>query len=212
MSTNASVSVFSLYLPFVVVTLSNRYKSTRCTLTLNNIYTELSMWRNEVLLQRITWPREDDNDDDDCSVETKRHISSFLRQFIADGRFTETVETTPTELTDLVKFWTGWEVLPWSLCVDVVEGRYPTAATYFETLNIPGHYKDYTSFKGDILACICTCQRVIVPTVATNIKVMVQACEEHEVAAEEVGITGNAEKVVENIIVDARYSCPHVSP
>ncbi|KAK0153289.1 hypothetical protein N1851_005022 [Merluccius polli] len=63
----------------------------------------------------------------------------------------------PTELTDLVKFWTGWEILPPSLSVEVVEGRYPTASTCFETLRIPGHYKDYTSFKRDILACICSC-------------------------------------------------------
>ncbi|XP_063735760.1 uncharacterized protein LOC134861770 isoform X6 [Eleginops maclovinus] len=103
----------------------------------------------EVLLQRITWPREDDNDDEDCSVETKCRMSGYLRQFIANA--------TPTELTNLVKFWTGWEVLQLSLSLEVVEGRYLTASTCFETLRIPGHYKDYMSFKHDILACICTC-------------------------------------------------------
>ncbi|KAK0150313.1 hypothetical protein N1851_008765 [Merluccius polli] len=92
---------------------------------------------------------EDSDDDDDCSVDTKCRISGYLRQFIANA--------TPTELTDLVKFWTGWEILPPSLSVEVVEGRYPTASTCFETLRIPGHYKDYTSFKRDILACICSC-------------------------------------------------------
>ncbi|XP_063735839.1 uncharacterized protein LOC134861770 isoform X7 [Eleginops maclovinus] len=102
-----------------------------------------------VLLQRITWPREDDNDDEDCSVETKCRMSGYLRQFIANA--------TPTELTNLVKFWTGWEVLQLSLSLEVVEGRYLTASTCFETLRIPGHYKDYMSFKHDILACICTC-------------------------------------------------------
>ncbi|XP_077381337.1 uncharacterized protein LOC144021150 isoform X2 [Festucalex cinctus] len=105
----------------------------------------------EVLLQKITWPHEDDsdNDDDDISVETKCHISGYLRQFIANA--------TPEELEKLVKFWTGWEVLPQSLSIEVIGGRYPTASTCFQTLRIPGHYKDYPSFKQDILACIDTC-------------------------------------------------------
>ncbi|XP_029987475.1 uncharacterized protein LOC115417888 [Sphaeramia orbicularis] len=103
----------------------------------------------EVLLQRITWPREDE-DDEDYSVDTKCRMSGYLRQFIANA--------TLTELTNLVKFWTGWEILPTSLCVEVVMGRCPTASTCFETLRIPGHYKDYASFKSDILACIYSCQ------------------------------------------------------
>ncbi|XP_074521136.1 uncharacterized protein LOC141786554 [Halichoeres trimaculatus] len=103
----------------------------------------------EVLLQRITWPREDDSDDEDCSIETKCRMSGYLRQFITNA--------TPAELTNLVKFWTGWEVVPQSLSVEIIGGRYPTSSTCFETLRIPGHYKDYPSFKNDILACICTC-------------------------------------------------------
>ncbi|CAL8357134.1 unnamed protein product [Gadus morhua 'NCC'] len=79
----------------------------------------------EVLLQRITWPREDD-EDADYSVATICCITGYLRQFIAHA--------TPTELTDLVKFWTGWEILPRSLSVEVVTGRYPTASTCFEAL------------------------------------------------------------------------------
>ncbi|CAL8235859.1 unnamed protein product, partial [Boreogadus saida] len=65
---------------------------------------------------------------------------------------------TTTELTDLVKFWTGWEILPRSLSVKVVTGRYPTASTCFEALRVPGHYKDYASFKTDVLASISSCQ------------------------------------------------------
>ena len=42
----------------------------------------------QVLLQRITWPREDDSDDEDCSTETKCRMSGYLRQFITNGRFT----------------------------------------------------------------------------------------------------------------------------
>ncbi|CAL8387530.1 unnamed protein product [Gadus morhua 'NCC'] len=103
----------------------------------------------EVLLQRITWPREDD-EDADYSVATICCITGYLRQFIAHA--------TPTELTDLVKFWTGWEILPRSLSVEVVTGRYPTASTCFEALRVPGHYKDYTSFRTDVLASISSCQ------------------------------------------------------
>ncbi|XP_029970390.1 G2/M phase-specific E3 ubiquitin-protein ligase-like [Salarias fasciatus] len=103
----------------------------------------------EVLLQRVTWPSQDsDDDDDDCSVDTKCRISGYLRQFISNA--------TQMELTNLVKFWTGWELLPRSLSVQVIEGRYPTASTCFETLRLPGHYKDYASFKQDLLACVCT--------------------------------------------------------
>ncbi|XP_066525159.1 uncharacterized protein [Hoplias malabaricus] len=103
-----------------------------------------------VLLQRITWPCEDDDEDDDYSSDTKCCMSGYLRQFITNAA--------PTELTNLVKFWTGWEIIPASLSVEVVNGSYPTASTCFDTLRISGHYKDYTSFKNDILGCISTCQ------------------------------------------------------
>ncbi|CAL8236232.1 unnamed protein product, partial [Boreogadus saida] len=105
----------------------------------------------EVLLQRITWPREDD-EDADYSVATICCITGYLRQFIAHA--------TTTELTDLVKFWTGWEILPRSLSVEVVTGRYPTASTCFEALRVPGHYKDYASFKTDVLASISRANRI----------------------------------------------------
>lgn len=89
----------------------------------------------QVFLLQITWPRQEDKDkDNDCSVETKCHVSSYTWQFIANGRFTclrgltnfilhfkwhnelfilminnHSFESiTPTELTSLVKFWTGW--------------------------------------------------------------------------------------------------------
>ncbi|XP_053270973.1 G2/M phase-specific E3 ubiquitin-protein ligase isoform X3 [Pleuronectes platessa] len=104
----------------------------------------------EVLLQRIIWPCEDDDDDADYSVDTRCRMTGYLQQFI--------VNATPTELTNLVKFWTGWEILPMRPSVEVVMGRYPTASTCFETLRIPGHYKDYKSFESDIQACICSCQ------------------------------------------------------
>ncbi|XP_062320569.1 G2/M phase-specific E3 ubiquitin-protein ligase-like [Osmerus eperlanus] len=106
----------------------------------------------EVLLKRITWPHHDEEDDDnDFSVDTMCHVSGYLRQFIENA--------SPNELRDLVKFWTGWEILPrTNLSLEVVKGSFPTASTCYETLRIPGHYKDYASFKIDILACIGSCQ------------------------------------------------------
>ncbi|KAF3842704.1 hypothetical protein F7725_001553 [Dissostichus mawsoni] len=103
-----------------------------------------------VILQRITWPRDDD-EDDDCSVDTKCRVSGYLRRFIENA--------SPDVMTNLVKFWTGWEILPRNnLSIEVVNGRFPTASTCYETLRIPGHYKDYASFENDMLACIGTCQ------------------------------------------------------
>ncbi|CAM4569623.1 unnamed protein product [Leuciscus chuanchicus] len=106
-----------------------------------------------IIMQHITWPHEedDDDDDDDYSLDTKCRISGYLRHFIENA--------SPDELTDLLKFWTGWEIMPRNnLSIEVVKGSFPTASTCFETLRIPGHYKDYASFKNDILACIGTCQ------------------------------------------------------
>ncbi|XP_061663156.1 uncharacterized protein LOC133493618 isoform X2 [Syngnathoides biaculeatus] len=106
----------------------------------------------EVVLQNITWPETDDgsDEDDNCSSETKSHISGYLRQFITNS--------TPPELKDLMKFWTGWETLPARLSVEIVQSKYPTAATCCETLRIPSHYKDYKSFKDDFVVCISSCQ------------------------------------------------------
>ncbi|XP_013856234.1 uncharacterized protein LOC106512087 [Austrofundulus limnaeus] len=104
---------------------------------------------HEVLLRRIVWPEDGDDDDDECPVETKCRITGYLRQFIQSA--------TSSELANLLKFWTGWEIVPKSLTVEIVDGRHPTAATCYETLRIPYHYKDYLTFKGDLLACIETC-------------------------------------------------------
>lgn len=56
-------------------------------------------------------------------------------------------------------------------------------------------------------------QRMVVPTIAESVQVILQAWKKHKVAAEEVCLIGNAEealffKVVENIIVDYRLQLP----
>ncbi|RVE70774.1 hypothetical protein OJAV_G00067800 [Oryzias javanicus] len=103
----------------------------------------------EILLQRISWPREEEDEDDDWSPQTKTRILGYLREFIENA--------TSSELTKLVKFWCGWEMLPNSLTIELGDGRHPTAATCYETLRIPCHYKDYVIFKEDLLASIETC-------------------------------------------------------
>uniref|UniRef100_A0A3B3DTI4 HECT domain-containing protein n=1 Tax=Oryzias melastigma TaxID=30732 RepID=A0A3B3DTI4_ORYME len=62
-----------------------------------------------------------------------------------------------SELTKLVKFWSGWEILPNRLTIELGDGSHPTAATCYETLRIPCHYKNYLTFKEDLLASIETC-------------------------------------------------------
>lgn len=61
---------------------------------------------------------------------------------------------TSTQLKGLLKFWTGWEVLPGELTVEVVKSDYPKSSTCFETLRLPAHYHDYDTFVSDIQACL----------------------------------------------------------
>ncbi|XP_076733149.1 uncharacterized protein LOC101468782 isoform X1 [Maylandia zebra] len=107
---------------------------------------ELAAVNPEVLLQRIVWP---EDEDDDCPLQNKCRITGYMRHFILNA--------TPSELTNVLKFWTGWEIVPKSLTVELVDGRHPTAATCYETLRIPYHYKDYLTFKEDLIACSETC-------------------------------------------------------
>ncbi|KAF4073409.1 hypothetical protein AMELA_G00258440, partial [Ameiurus melas] len=59
------------------------------------------------------------------------------------------------DLKDLLKFWVGWEVAKESLAVEVVfSGDLPRASTCFCILRLPGHYKDYQSFRMDLIMCI----------------------------------------------------------
>ncbi|XP_049333312.1 uncharacterized protein LOC125801151 [Astyanax mexicanus] len=103
----------------------------------------------ELILQAICWPgQEEEDSDSEYSLATKCCISGFLRQFIETA--------SPAEVKNLLKFWTGWEVLPRELTFKIVKGNLPTASTCFEVLKIPGHYKDFESFRIDLLACICT--------------------------------------------------------
>ncbi|MGH0119457.1 UNVERIFIED_CONTAM: hypothetical protein FKN15_076681 [Acipenser sinensis] len=44
-----------------------------------------TLYTSQMILERITWPTlnvEEDDDEDDCSLETKCHITGFFRIFI----------------------------------------------------------------------------------------------------------------------------------
>ncbi|XP_062866019.1 uncharacterized protein LOC134328748 [Trichomycterus rosablanca] len=79
----------------------------------------------ELILQAVCWPeQEEDDSDSEYPLATKFHISGFLRQFIETA--------SPDEVKSLLKFWTGWEVIPRALTFEIVKGSLPTASTCFE--------------------------------------------------------------------------------
>ncbi|XP_034536180.1 uncharacterized protein LOC117810445 isoform X2 [Notolabrus celidotus] len=107
----------------------------------------------ERILDCISWPtmiRDDkeEEDDDECSVEDKSRITGYLRQFIQNA--------SSEELKILVKFWIGWEAPTSGLAVEVIHSSLPKSSTCFETLRLPAHYKDYQTFKRDLIASINT--------------------------------------------------------
>lgn len=61
----------------------------------------------------------------------------------------------PDLLRQLLRFWTGWEVLVESLSLEVVQSRgrnhLPTASTCYERLRIPDHYKTFASLQSDLM-------------------------------------------------------------
>lgn len=57
-------------------------------------------------------------------------------------------------LSDLMKFWVGWEVPEEDLVLEVVTARYPVAHTCFKSLSLPCHYQSYAAFKMDMVMCL----------------------------------------------------------
>ncbi|KAL7380716.1 hypothetical protein ABVT39_022730 [Epinephelus coioides] len=107
----------------------------------------------ECILECIKWPKmtrtkDDDDDDDECSVLDKSRITGYLWQF--------TENASSDELKALVKFWVGWEAPTATLIVEVVDSSLPKSSTCFETLRLPARYKDYMTFKKDLIACLQT--------------------------------------------------------
>ncbi|XP_060758541.1 G2/M phase-specific E3 ubiquitin-protein ligase-like isoform X3 [Neoarius graeffei] len=104
---------------------------------------------SEAILRVITWPSAtDDDSEDECPVETTSRITGYLREFIENA--------SSNDWKELLRFWTGWEVLPRELIVAMTSSKYPRAATCFETLCLPTHYTDFRQFQKDLEACIKT--------------------------------------------------------
>nr|XP_046267505.1 uncharacterized protein LOC124071110 [Scatophagus argus] len=101
----------------------------------------------QMVLQKITWPVED-SDDEDFDVENVCRITGFLRTFVEAA--------SPGTLAQLVKFWVGWERLPAELRLEISERTLPTSATCFETLKLPHHFTTYSEFEKALLSSINT--------------------------------------------------------
>ncbi|KAF1374348.1 hypothetical protein PFLUV_G00228140 [Perca fluviatilis] len=99
----------------------------------------------QMLLEKITWPVED-SDDEDFDLDTTCRITGFLRMFI------ETASS--GTLAQLLTFWVGWEMLPPELRVEISGGTLPTSSTCFETLKLPAHFKIYMDFEKALVAAI----------------------------------------------------------
>lgn len=57
----------------------------------------------------------------------------------------------PKSLEQLLKFWTGWEVPPKSLDLEVVsQAGLPKSSTCFCLLKLPNHYLEYETFEADM--------------------------------------------------------------
>ncbi|XP_030227057.1 uncharacterized protein LOC115554440 [Gadus morhua] len=103
----------------------------------------------QMLLQKITWPVED-SDDEDLDLESTCHVTGFLRLFI------ETASS--GTLAQLLTLWVGWEMLPPKLRVEISGGTLPTSSTCFETLKLPAHFKTYMDFEEALVSAINSAQ------------------------------------------------------
>ncbi|CAB1437079.1 unnamed protein product [Pleuronectes platessa] len=101
-----------------------------------------------MVLDKIKWPTQDEEEDSDVSLEDTCRITGFLRTFIENA--------SPNFLGKLLEFWVGWSVLPRHLDVEVVESNFPKSSTCFHLLKLPHHYKEYFNFERDIVAAICS--------------------------------------------------------
>nr|XP_023666598.1 uncharacterized protein LOC111843331 isoform X2 [Paramormyrops kingsleyae] len=128
---------------------------------------------SQMVLDKIKWPTQDEDEDKEVSLEDACRITGFLRTFIENAWFanerrtqdalifekspvpSDSKETSsPSLLEKFVQFWVGWNVLPTHLDVEVVESSFPRSSTCFYLLKLPGHYKEYSVFERDLLAAI----------------------------------------------------------
>ncbi|XP_031171600.1 uncharacterized protein LOC116061499 isoform X2 [Sander lucioperca] len=100
----------------------------------------------QMVLDKINWPTQDEEEDSDVSLEDTCRITGFLRTFVENA--------SPNILGKFVQFWVGWNVLPKQLDVEVVDSSFPKSSTCFHLLKLPGHYKEYSVFEREVHAAI----------------------------------------------------------
>ncbi|XP_039657012.1 uncharacterized protein LOC120559389 isoform X2 [Perca fluviatilis] len=101
---------------------------------------------SHLIIQKILWPVMEEEDEEEVCLEDKCRVAGYLRFFIENASC--------TQLKRLLQFWTGWELLPSELALEVVSSDFPKSSTCFETLRLPAHYNDYKAFASDIQACL----------------------------------------------------------
>ncbi|KAJ4940031.1 hypothetical protein JOQ06_029462 [Pogonophryne albipinna] len=103
----------------------------------------------KTVLDHIKWPLELSSDDEgEYSMAVKSQVAEYLRQFIENA--------SPTQLTQLVTFWVGWDVPMKGMQMHVVKGDFPRSSTCFLTLRLPGHHESYLDFAAQLEQCIAT--------------------------------------------------------
>ncbi|XP_036419775.1 uncharacterized protein LOC118803383 [Colossoma macropomum] len=99
---------------------------------------------SQMILDEIIWPREEDVDEDVLTLEDQCRVL---------GCFPE-VYRNWVLLKSLLSFWTGWDVLPPSLEVEVVDCDLPQSSTGFLTLKLSKNTANYEDFHRDLMASI----------------------------------------------------------
>ncbi|KAJ8340592.1 hypothetical protein SKAU_G00352250 [Synaphobranchus kaupii] len=72
--------------------------------------------QSQMILDKIIWPSPDSDDDDSLDLESSCRLTGFIRQYIENGN--------GESLTELIKFWVGWPILPLNLEVTHANGTY----------------------------------------------------------------------------------------
>ncbi|XP_057213283.1 uncharacterized protein LOC130568441 isoform X2 [Triplophysa rosa] len=101
----------------------------------------------EMILRKVIWPEPDSDDEAPLNLEQSCDVTAFLREYIQTG--------SPAELCELLKFWTGWAVLPQHLYVEVSPDlSLPVASTCLTTLKLPLRCRTFLAFTQAMRAAV----------------------------------------------------------
>lgn len=105
---------------------------------------------SQIILDRIRWPNDEDVDEDICTLEEQQRALLFLRQFIENN--------SSDVLKKLIVFWTGWDVVPGHLEVEVVDRVIclPQSSTCFYTLKLHKNISTFDEFQNKLMTSIST--------------------------------------------------------